>query len=240
MKKKTYILLFIAITIAFTACEDIWLDCIEGNNNPVEVSRNISEFDELSVTGPFDVYVTRADSFSLRIDAEENLIPEVETRVTGERLYVETTDNHCLRNNYPIKIYVTASNIKEARLTGSGLIQIDSVLHEYFEIDNTGSGDVEIGYMETVKLDIRLTGSGDIEAKGSATETDIGLMGSGDVRLIDLEQDYTEVNLTGSGDTYVYVVEKLKAKIMGSGDIYYKGSPSIDSDITGSGKIRKY
>ena len=239
MKRILYSMFFVPF-FTFTACEGIWFDCIEGNNNPAVIEREISQFDKIEVTGPFDVYITKADTFGLRIDAEENLIPEVDTRITGQKLIIETERGLCLRNNLPINIYVSTNNLKEARLTGSGLIQIDSVKYEYFTAKNTGSGDIEIDYLQTNKFTAKLTGSGEIEASGTATESEIEVLGSGNVRTINLLQNSCEALITGSGDTYVYVSGKLKATITGSGDIYYKGSPAVETNITGTGKVRKY
>ena len=240
MKSFVYPIIIVIAAFFLSSCEEIWLDCIEGKNNAVVFESNISTFDEIIVTGPFDVYVTKADSFALRINAEENLIPEIKTRIVGKKLYVETEDNHCLRNNLPINIYVSTDNLKEAKLTGSGLIEIDSVDYDYFNITSTGSGDIEVKNITTGKIEVKLTGSGEVKAIGTADESEIDLMGSGDIRFINLVQKTCSAITTGSGDTYVHVTNNLNATITGSGDIYYKGSPSVESNITGSGKLRQY
>jgi hypothetical protein len=226
--------------ILFTGCEDIWFDCIEGNHNPVVIEREISTFDEIRSTGPFDVYITKGNTDLLRIDAEENLIPEIKTRIVGEKLYIETESSQCLRNNMPIKIFVSTNHLNEIKLTGSGMIKVDSINESHLSIENTGSGDIEIDYLEADQTDLQLTGSGDIELEGSVHESEMEVMGSGNIRAINLLQNNCEAKITGSGDMYVYVTKYLKATITGSGDIYYKGSPTIDSHITGTGKVRTY
>jgi hypothetical protein len=234
--------LFILLSglIMFTSCEDIWNDCIEGNNRSAEEERPIRSFDRLQSTGEFDVYVTRADSFSLRLTGEENILRVIETSVRNHTLYIEVEDRVCLRNNLPIHIFITAPGLEELVLTGSGKIECDTLIESSLEVRNTGSGDIGIEHLETDYVEASVLGSGDIEIRGRANTSKMEVLGSGDIQAINFRQQECDARILGSGDIFVYVTQILDARITGSGNIFYKGTPRIHSQITGSGQILRY
>jgi len=227
-------------TMLFSSCEDFWSDCIEGNNRPMEERRAIPSFDRFQSTGNFDVYLKRGDSTSFRITAEQNIIPRIKSRVIGNTLYLDVENNLCLRNNQPIRIFLTTPSLKAARLTGSGIIQCDTVREASFEIENTGSGDMEVEHLQTDGLEARILGSGDIELKGTAEESRMEIWGSGNILALDLLQSLCDARILGSGSMYIHVTDQLDARILGSGNIYYRGQPNLSTQITGSGNVIRY
>jgi len=229
---------FIAM-LAMTSCCDIFDHCIRGDGPVVQEVRDMEPFSGVASSGSFHVHVQLDDINQVTVEAEENLIPYIYTRVKSGRLIIKTRDHYCIKNHAPIHIYVKATYLNMLDLSGSGEILCDSVSSNYFDIDLSGSGDIDVTlYADFIEADV--SGSGEIMMEGEAHETELDISGSGRIRALDLYHDRCFANISGSGKMYVHVFDLLNVNISGSGTVYYLGNPQIIANITGSGKILHY
>ncbi len=229
-------LLFLLSMVFFGRCDLNFFDCIDGDQNVITVERSLNSFEEICSQGQFDLYVKQGDGTDLIIEAEENLIPYISTRVKHGRLVIDNADNRCLRPNLPMKVYITVPTLEILELEGSGSITCDTFHIDDLTVNLLGSGVINIA-AETSFLEVNLAGSGDIFLRGFADHTDLTISGSGTIHAYDLEQNNCIVNISGSGNMYVFVNELLDVHITGSGDVNYRGTPDVRTRITGSGSV---
>ncbi|MBT3300867.1 MAG: DUF2807 domain-containing protein [Bacteroidetes bacterium] len=243
------------IMLGLNSCYFDFLDCIRGNGNMDEESRELNEFDEVKQYGSFDVIVIQDTMSKVIISAEENILPYISTQVSHGALIIKSRDNHCLNPSRSVKITVYTPDISKLLLAGSGSMVSDSIVSNKFEAGITGSGfiradvfatDVELNisgsgdmdvYLEADYLETNISGSGLMKLFGEIHDSENRITGSGDIKSLEMEQEISVVNITGSGSVWVDVSNTLDVNITGSGDVFYSGSPKIYSNITGSGNI---
>jgi len=232
--------IFILLAITMMSCDEWLNDRIEGNNHVVSKTRDISVFNEVVSMGNFEVEIIITDSTSLIVQAEENLFPFILTTVRGQKLYIEVKEDYQLDNNQPIKILLTTPNLEGAQLTGSGIIECDSLTTDFISTEITGSGRIE--FSEVIAKDVicDITGSGEIFIMGETHRSEFYISGSGSIQCLSLIQTDCYSNISGSGNIYTYVNDYLEVDISGSGSVYYSGYPEIDSHISGSGQVIRY
>lgn len=238
-KQINQVITLFTLLVLFSSCTDTWMNCIRGNNDVEEDYRSINNFDEIEVDGSFDVYVTIGPVTEVVVEAEENLLDYIETKVHDGKLEIDTRRNRCIRNNEPMRIYVTTPSLDRIELDGSGMIECEGVVADMLEVNLDGSGDIFVDVIaEYVEADI--SGSGEIELDGFAEEVDFKISGSGEINALDLQTEEAFTTITGSGDIFVHVLELLDIKITGSGDVYYTGNPVVNTIITGSGSVHHW
>ena len=244
--------LTIVAILFLSGCYKPW-HRIEGNHDPASETRYPGSFQGIDNRGAFDVYIIPSDDHEVIVEAESNLVPLIRTHVNGSTLIIDTKDN--LRPHLPMKIYVYAPGVNEAKLSGSGSIRCDSLDVDKLNVELSGSGDIEMLltgndvscwlsgsgairlHMETVKLKAEISGSGMMEFDGFADRADLNISGSGSFHAYDLPVDECYARISGSGDMYVSVNNYLDVNISGSGNVYYLGNPVVHSKITGSGSV---
>lgn len=217
-------------------------DKVKGNGNMVTKSRNVSNYDAISLVGSMDVELIKGTEGQLKVEAEENLQQHITTEVEGGRLKIAVEKGYSLepsRNN-GIKVIVPVADIEEVSLTGSGDIVSNQMLTaENFEIKVTGSGNVQLP-LTAKNTKASITGSGDIDLEGSSVDFACQVTGSGDISAFDFKCENVRATVTGSGDIKVYASESLKASVPGSGDIEYRGNPRKEDFKTfGAGSVSK-
>jgi hypothetical protein len=232
MKKNQYIL-FLILPILLSAC-----NCIVGEGDTVSEQREVSGFERISLSIDAKVILKQEEDFSLRVDAQSNIIEILETRVQGDVLNIGYGFN-CVMDASDITVYLSMPELKGVDLSGSGeVICMQGFDVSDLDLSISGSGEI-LMELNAGEIRSRVSGSGEIDIAGKAKKLDISISGSGSVYAYNLRTPDVNVNIIGSGDARVYPTESLYAGISGSGSVYYKGEPRVDSDVTGSGQVKK-
>lgn len=235
---KTIKLLFLsvlAILFFTTACVNEI--SVKGNGIPSTEGRITPDFERVKSAGAFDVHITSGDEYEVVISAEQNIIPYIETSVSGGGvLYIESRGTYNLKNRLPMEVFITTPELQGVNLSGSGVITSDYFTTEHYDISLSGSGKISVA-VEAEQIDASISGSGKLELSGIAEDAFFNISGSGDIDSYNLELNNCKASISGSGNMWVNASENLHATIAGSGNIYYYGNPSVQTHIAGSGNV---
>jgi hypothetical protein len=192
---------------------------VKGSGVVASESRPMSNFDSIRLEGSADVTVSFGDSASVVVEAEDNILPLIETFVRGSELVIRWKPLTTVSEAEPVRVTVTMKSLKAASLPGSGNITIAGM----------NGGEVELD----------LPGSGDITADGIVDSVGAKIGGSGNILCGDLQATSATVKLTGSGNVTVFASESVDVTISGSGSVTYRGDPAeVNQSVTGSGTIQ--
>jgi hypothetical protein len=219
---KRLVVLLVAVGLTISACcfvPMVGTSTVRGSGNAASETRNLRGFSSIVLKGSADVDVTVAEEPGpVVVEAEDNIIPLIETRVQFGRLIISTRPNTNIAATRPVRIGVTMKALDSIRLEGSGNIQASDLNGTALEID--------------------LPGSGNITVTGTVDKVKVTMRGSGQIICSGLRAKAATVNLPGSGNVTVYASESLDATLKGSGNIQYSGNPAtVRRSITGSGNI---
>jgi hypothetical protein len=190
---------------------------VKGSGVKASEERALDPFTSIELTGAPDVHVTVGGEQAVLVEADDNLLELVETRVRGRTLKIETRESYSSRLG--VTITLTTPALESVSVAGSGDVTVEGVDADSFEVS--------------------VTGSGDVRASGKSRSVEAAVTGSGDIDLSGLEAVRGYAHVTGSGDIRIHATEELTAKIMGSGDVDYTGSPGkVDSQVVGSGDVK--
>jgi hypothetical protein len=202
-------------------------------------SRGVLGYTGIAVSVPGTIVVRQGDYAPIAIEADDNLLPEIETVVEGGILKVRFKRKLSVTGRATIRLLVTGPTIESLAVAGSGDIVAEALKSRALSISVAGSGDVKIARLDAQTLKASVAGSGDIKVAGRAAEVNLTVAGSGDVEADRLESRRARVSIAGSGDVSVWAQESLEATVAGSGDIRYYGDPSISKKVAGSGSLKR-
>ncbi len=215
---------------------------VTGSGKIATETRNVSGFTSVTLAGIGNVYLTQGATESVRIEAEDNLIPYFDTSVQGSTLKIGIKDQYMgisLLPTQPVKFYVTLPKIEAVTLAGSGDIFAGTIQAGAFGISLLGSGNISTDTLNATNVDIHLSGSGNVTlGTVTATQVTANIAGSGDISLDTLTADKVTSKTAGSGDITVGGrVTEQSAEILGSGDYRAGGlkSNTATLQVSGSG-----
>jgi carbon monoxide dehydrogenase subunit G len=222
-----------------------------GSGTALTEMRTLESFEAISVSGAMDVVVRQGAQQSVQVQADDNLLPLLETVVesgrNGATLQVRWKRNGggswwSGQNIYPrtkVVVTVVVPKLSALGLAGSGDLRVESFQTPSLQLSVAGSGDARLDGLTTDELGVRVSGSGDVSGRGKAGTVKINIAGSGDVRLSEMRADDVSVSIAGSGDAAVNAQKALSVSIAGSGDVRYSGDAQVKSSVAGSGTVRK-
>lgn len=213
---------------------------IRGSGRIVKQNRQLSGFSGLSLGTPGRVELRIGNSESVTVEADDNVLPLLETVVEDGVLKIRPARRDLNLQSRSIRVVVQARSIERLSLGGSGSIHADPLRAKRLDIDMGGSGEIRLKGVEADTLSVSLAGSGDIEAAGGSVEKlSVSIKGSGDVDLGRVQAASASVSVAGSGDAVVAPRNRLGVSIAGSGDVKYYGDPQVSKSVAGSGEVKR-
>jgi len=232
-----------ALVLGLFACFPL-LGCdlagIDGNGQRQNETRDVAPFSRIKSDSVLDVQVAQGESQSVTVSIDSNLLHLVDTRVSGDTLYIDLHDQVDRTVDGP-HVRITMPELRAAKLAGSGSMTLAfdepaSPLDLYL----SGSGSLRFSGT-TAALGANLSGSGDMRLDGTTSDVEASLSGSGSIRGQQLTTTSASIDLSGSGDISATVQDSVKVSLSGSGHIDLYGGASIDDyRNTGSGEIAQH
>jgi hypothetical protein len=204
-------------------------------------TRSVSGFTKVSFGVSGDLFIKIGPEFKLVIEGDKDVLDEIETSVSGERLNIRKENWHFNFDNEKVTINITMPEIEGLSVSGSGKAQImDPVKSDNLSLSVSGSGKLITSDLNADDLNCGISGSGDIilGSGGSIDNGDISISGSGSFSGEGIEIDHLEVSISGSGNCRCRAGDSLEAHVSGSGNITYSGNPKVDARVSGSGHVR--
>ena len=232
-------LLLAASAILLYSCNYIRGERVRGNGNLIKQDRNVGSFGGVMASGSFDVHISSGPN-QLQIEAEDNILPYIETTVENNTLKISTKEGYWLRPKRDVTIYVSAPDFQNVEVHGSGNIIGDNTINSRNSmiVSIDGSGDIRMT-VHSPNVHARISGSGSIRLGGETTVFNSEIHGSGDIKAFEMKSAESKVEIGGSGSAEVTAANKLNVEVNGSGDVRYIGNPQVSSNIRGSGSVVK-
>ncbi|MCK5824610.1 MAG: DUF2807 domain-containing protein [Ichthyobacteriaceae bacterium] len=231
--KKLILSLFI-ITSVLSSCND---ENVKGTGDLSEQERTLASFNEINSSISADVNITYSEKQTVSVTADENIINDLKTVVTNNKLVIEFKDKSYSNTN--ITINITLPYIDKITLSGEGHYSITEFSDfKKLKVINSGSMYLNIADLNLFQtLDITNSGEFNFTAVGSVKKLQLTNSGKQTVKCFDFESEKCVIISSGSGKTEINVKDNLDITNSGSEDFYYKGVPGIVIKSTGSGEI---
>lgn len=228
----------VVLSLALASCGfPVRYTTVRGTGNVITENRRVSGFDEVELSGVGKLIIEQGTTESLEITAEENLMPYLESRVTGGVLNLGVDDFVNIQPSAEVVYHLKVIDLASIETSGLGDVESLSLAANSLRIQISGSGKVTIKDLQATELSVAVSGLGDIILAGKVDEQRLELSGAGTYTAGDLESKSADVSISGSGNAVLWVKERLSTEISGMGTVEYYGSPVIDSEISGAGKI---
>lgn len=235
--RTVFILALISILAIFAVSCKWAVGFVRGSGNVIEEERDVSGFRKVHLSGVGNVIITQGEAESLTIEADDNIVPIIETDVSGDELNIGFKRGYTFTPSATIKFHLTVVDLEEISLSGAGNIDCEDFETEILQFDVSGAGDLDFD-LNAERVEVVVSGAGNIVLSGKVDSQEIEIDGAGKYNGEDLESRECVITVSGAGSATVNASELLDVEINGVGNVYYTGSPTVKQDISGLGKIR--
>ena len=240
MKKYSRLLLLMALSIfPLNQTFGQFFGSVVGNGNIETETRDVrSTFTGVKVSSGIDIILTQGNDQAVRVEADENIIENIVTKVESGVLKVYFDKSISFTGNK--KVYVTMRDIEQLSTSSAGDIIGTNLLRcANLSLRASSAGDIKIE-IKADHVDVDISSSGDIDLSGECESMDARLSSAGDLNASDLKTREVDINVSSAGDASIYVTDRLDAKASSAGDIRYQGDPDyVNAYASSAGSIRK-
>ena len=189
---------------------------VKGSGNTTAEDRNVNGFHGIDVGGVYQVEITAQKEYSVRIEADDNLLPLIKTEVDDSILKIESEKRISPKSK--IRIIIGAPNIDDLDISGVANVTLNDIKNDKLNIDSSGASKIKITG-ETAKLTVDVSGATKIDAENLTTAN-------------------ANIEASGASNVTVNVSGELRADASGASRIIYTGSPTnVIKDTSGASKV---
>ena len=212
-----------------------------GSGNVITQTREVSDFTDIEVNYPAQVTITQGKTASVKIEAEENVLPGLQTRVRGNTLEIsyKPEDGKYINPTKAVRVTVVVKDLKEVDFSSAGELIINGLKTDKLDISVSGAGSLKVNDLAVKNFRVDMSGAGSMSATGEADDFRLTISGFGSFNGKDLHTLTTDVHLSGAGSATVWVDNQLDANVSGVGSVNYYGSPSVTKQVSGVGSVSK-
>ena len=236
-----WIILALPLLMTIGSCRNFMGKRVRGNGSIKTEERPVSNFKDVEVGGAAKVRVSQGDKSSVKIEADENLLPYIEVFQEGNKVYIKEKKGYHLDPSGDINVYVTSPVYNSISASGACDIIGETKItnSEDLKLEVSGAGDIKME-VDAPRLAAEVSGSGNINLKGQTKDVELELTGAGHAHCYELLAENTKVDISGAGSAEVYASIKLDATVSGAGNVEYKGNASnVSQHVSGAGSVKK-
>lgn len=194
------------------------LSDIQGSGTSRIETRNVAGFTKIEAGGALSVEISVQKAFSVAIEADDNLLANIKTEISGSTLKIYSADRISPKTRINVVISMPA---------------LESV-------DISGASDGVITNIKSESLELKASGASKIKVDGAAKSLEANASGASTIDAEDLRVEDAEVETSGASRASVAATNDLKVNASGASKISYTGEPkNIKQNSSGASSVTK-
>jgi len=260
--RKTFssvlVVLSLIITLLLAGCGDGI-----GTGKVITEKKDFTNFTSVEIGSAFEVTITRADTYSVTISADETLIEYIEVNQTGSKLKIYLNPRHIFTDftlgKRVLKAEITMPSLNGLSISGasrgtvtgfsstsnldlqiSGATTCTLVGMQAGVVDGEVSGASRItGNLTASVMMMVVSGASSLELSGSANSLDIEVSGASRADMTNFPVKDADVEVSGASEATVYVHETMDIEVSGASRLYFIGNPTLGiTNVSGASTIK--
>ena len=204
MKQTIFIL---ACAVLMTSCHVVVSSHKEGEQIEVKNSVvSVKPFERVEVAGSFNVHYQQSDSCTLRVQAPEEVLRELDIRNDGNTLSVGFRERvmgiRFGKQFDKVDVFLTSPDLIGVGTAGDVDFKCDGHLDtDKLKLSVAGRGVLDFNTIICDAIKTEIAGSGDVSIKGLTTgDASFEIAGAGDIDVNFVKGGNAEVSIAGSGN----------------------------------------
>lgn len=191
---------------------------VQGSGTSKIEKRNVSGFEKIDAGGAINVEISIQKDFSVEVQADDNLLANIKTEVSGDTLKIYSEDRISPKTRVNVKISMPAI--------------------EGLEVSGASSGNVS--NVKAESLELKASGASKIKIEGVAKNLEADASGASTIDAENLKVEDADVDASGASNATISASNDLKVDASGASKISYVGEPKkINQNSSGASSVVK-
>jgi hypothetical protein len=216
----------------------LWLAAlfgVSGSGTVKQEAREVGEFHALSVSAGIQASVELGEKASLKLEADENLLPLVESRIKDGVLVLRAKES--LSPSKPIKATIVATKIDAVEASGGARVQSPASAGRRFAAEASGGATVDVCALACDDVAVEGSGGAVVKLVGKAKKLSAEGSGGARLELYDVPVETAAVDVSGGARVELAVAGQLTGTASGGASIHLKGQPRRSVTTSGGARV---
>lgn len=222
---------------------------LRGSGNVITEIRPVSDINAVRLDNQGDLSIHLGETESLVVEAEENLMPYIQTDVRNGKLRIYNQGRRWFRNREPIRYTLTVRSLESIEVGSTGSVDAPDIIADDFHLSVSSTGNIMMGALEAGHVDIRVSSTGDVMLRrletasldvsisstghvsirdGRANYQEIRISSTGNYEAMDMDSDVADIRLSSTGSAFITVNDYMEANLSSTGSVHYQGDAHTD------------
>jgi len=225
---------FILIISCLSSCQ-----YKSGSGDVVTETRQVRDFKAVSISGGFEVEIRKGNSFKVSVEADDNIIKDIETTVENNQLKIRMENGVSYRNVH-MKIFITAPGLEKISSAASADIDmVDEMTSDNKITINASSGSSIKGAVNAPDINVDASSGSEINLAGRTKNLDVQVSSGASVNAFELLSENTMAQTSSGASADVHASVKLDAKASSGGSVNYRGAANAIQKESSGGSVTK-
>ncbi|GEM_PF-2204775 len=208
---------------------------VSGSGDIVSEMRDLKGFDKIEAGGAVNLNISFGDQWHVEVEADDNVIEYIDTRVREQTLEIETT--RTIRRS-KVDVHVTLPELR--KLNASGAVNVsfnDPVEQNFISVKASGASNIKLT-VNVEALEVHASAASDITVEGTAYYAEVTASGASNIRGAGFECVEADVRLSGASDMRAAITDKVTGSLSGASDLRIAGDPVVEVSTSGASNVR--
>lgn len=188
-------------------------------------TRPVAAFTSIEVSGNIEVVLTKDSIHQLTVEAEEDYLPSIVTKVENGVLRIYANEVFLNRS---ARVTVPVDSLNRIECSGASKISTDTdFTSSNFLLKLSGASEATMDVKIAQQIELDLSGASKAEINGNAGAVKIECSGASHADTESLQSKTVFVKASGASHAEVYASERLDATAGGASEIDCQGSPKV-------------
>lgn len=208
---------------------------ISGNGTIKEEERTVPDFHSVKTSHGFKAEVTLGPKTSVKVIADENLLPLIVTDVKDGQLTVSVNKDAWPTNSATrVRIVIVTPQLDRVHASGGSSVEAQASRGPTFESHSSGGGAVKVVGIDSDNVAIQASGGTKVTLEGRAKTLKMSMSGGAKVEAEKLKTEDANVQGSGGGGARLTAGSEVVASLAGGTTLHILGSPA-KRDVKTSG-----
>jgi hypothetical protein len=229
------------VALSLTSCNGNFNlgNSVKGSGNVITEKRNASDFNKITVANGLDCEVVQADNFEVTVEADDNLINGIKTKVENNTLIIYSEYNNYI-NVTAKKITVRLPKVLSLETTSGASLQSGNLLTgEDIKLKSSSGSTMEVE-VEADKVTLESTSGSEQQISGKALKLYTASSSGSNIDADELLANEVYAQSSSGSSTSVNAIVLLDGKASSGSSISYSKSPKeIRVEESSGGSVSK-
>lgn len=207
---------------------------VKGNGNVKEEAREVGDFSGVRVSHSIQATVTVGPKRSVKLEAEENLLPLIKTELKDGQL-VTRVEGDGISPTKPVRLIVVTPTLTAVGASGGSELTADgTTAGAKFEADASGGSTVKVKGVNAQLVEVEASGASHVTLSGTGKDVTVQASGAAGVKLAELTAESLKVHGSGAARVHAQASVAVEGHLSGGAELRVKGNPQR-RDVSRSG-----